>query len=236
MPVSAPLRLHVFQHVPHEDLGALAPLFAARGASVTVTRFFAGDAPPPHPDFDVLVVLGGPMNVYEHAAYPWLAGETEAIAAAVRAGRSVLGLCLGAQLLSVALGGTVTRSAHREIGWWPVERAREATGHPLADAFPPRFRTFHWHGDTFSIPPGAVRLFRSEGCDNQGFAFGERVVGLQFHPEITPDAVEAWIAAAGPGELDPARYVQDVAELAGIPDDFTGNNAWMEVLCGRLLA
>src|SRR5690606_27825157 len=150
------------------------------------------------------VVLGGPMNVYEDDKYPWLAAEREALRAALAAGKPVLGLCLGAQLMSVALGGAVTRNAHREIGWWPVEQLPGPDAHWAAACFPAAFTTFHWHGDTFSIPGGAVSLFRSAGCAHQGFAWGERAVGLQFHPEITPQAVGRWIEeaeAGGGGDL-----------------------------------
>ncbi len=218
------LRIHVFQHVPHEGSGSLASVFAAQGAELATTRFFADD-PLPSPDaFDLLLVLGGPMNVYEHARYPWLAEETAFIGEALRAGKAVLGLCLGAQLMAVALGGRVTANAHREIGWWPVERIPDADDNERASCFPERFTTFHWHGDTFSIPPGAVALFRSEACAHQGFAWGARAVGLQFHPEITADAVEAWIEVAqksgttgaggeSGGDLRPGPYVQTAAAM-----------------------
>ena len=232
----APLRLHVFQHVPHEGLGALAAFFDGIGAEIAFTRLYAGELPPDESDYDFLVVLGGPMNVYEEGEYPWLAPEKAAIGEALTAGKAVLGLCLGAQLMSVALGGKVTRNAHREIGWWPVEKLPGLHTYALASCFPDRFETFHWHGDTFSIPEGATALFRSEGCAHQGFAWGERAVGLQFHPEITADAVAAWIQASdaeGGGDLEPGPYVQS-AEAMQAGGDFAGNNAWMGALCGRM--
>lgn len=232
-----PLRLRVFQHVPHEGLGALEPFFAGWGAQVACTRFFDGELPPGPEAYDFLVVLGGPMNVYEEDKYPWLATEKAAIRVALDAGKAVLGLCLGAQLMSVALGGVVTRNAHREIGWWPVEKIPGVGAHWAASCFPDRFETFHWHGDTFSIPPGATALFRSEGCAHQGFAWGERAVGLQFHPEITSEAIAAWIRegeAEGGGDLAPGTYVQTAEAMRG-GGDFAGNNAWMGALCGRMI-
>src|SRR6185369_13107145 len=102
----------------------------------------------------------------------WLREEKRALRAALDSGKPVLGLCLGSQLMSEVLGGIVTRNTHREIGWWPVERLPGLASDPVASCFPDWFRTFHWHGDTFSIPPGAVSLFRSEGCAHQGFAWG----------------------------------------------------------------
>lgn len=231
------LRLRVFQHVPHEGLGALEPFFSRLGAEVACTRSFAGELPPDVSAYDFLVVLGGPMSVYEEDAYPWLAPEKVAIGEALRAGKAVLGLCLGAQLMSVALGGAVTRNPHREIGWWPVEKLPGRGDHWAASCFPDRFETFHWHGDTFSVPPGATALFRSEGCAHQGFAWGERAVALQFHPEITPEYVASWIRASettGGGDLKPGAYVQS-AEALRAGGDFAGNNAWMGTLCSRLV-
>lgn len=238
-PAVRPFRLQVFQHVAHEGLGSLEPLFAARGATIAYTRLFAGERPPEISTYDFLVVLGGPMNVYEIDLHPWLIPETGAIRAALLAGKPVLGLCLGAQLMSVALGGAVTRNAHREIGWWPVEKIPEAGGHRAAIGFPDRFTTFHWHGDTFSIPPGAVALFRSEGCAHQGFAWGERAVGLQFHPEITAEAIATWIAesqAEGGGDLKPGPYVQSPEAMARDATHVAANNRWMEALCGKLMS
>jgi GMP synthase-like glutamine amidotransferase len=177
------------------------------------------------------------MNVYEEDKHPWLAPEKAAIRAALDAGKAVLGLCLGAQLMSVALNGEVTRNAHREIGWWPVEKIPGYENHWASSCFPDRFETFHWHGDTFTTPSGAAALFRSEGCANQGFAWGDRAVGLQFHPEITVDAIATWIresVAEGGGDLKPGTYVQS-AEAMRKGGDFAGNNAWMGTLCRRMI-
>jgi GMP synthase-like glutamine amidotransferase len=235
---SMPLRLQVFQHVAHEGLGSLATVFAAQGATIAYTRLFTGERPPETSTYDVLVVLGGPMNVYEIDLYPWLSSETVAIRAALDAGKPVLGLCLGAQLMSVALGGVVTRNAHREIGWWPVAKIAEGADHPAVAGFPDRFLTFHWHGDTFSIPPGGTALFRSEGCAHQGFAWGPCAVGLQFHPEITAEAIATWIAEAkaeGGGDLKPGTYVQTAEDMVRDAVHVADNNRWMEALCRMLL-
>lgn len=212
----------------------MAPLFKARGASVRYTRFFAGERPPKPEAFDFLVVLGGPMGVYEEGEHPWLPSEKVALKAALDAGKPVLGLCLGAQLLADALGAKVAPGAHREIGWWPVERVHAAAVHPVAACFPERFSTFHWHGDTFAIPDGATPLFRSAACANQGFVWKDRAVALQFHPEITPEAISAWIAAAD-GDLRPGPWIQDEAALRGTPELYAENHRWMEKLCGAML-
>src|SRR5690606_28697951 len=165
-----------------------------------------GEDLPTCTDFDALIVMGGPMNVDEHARHPWLAGEKALIRAAINAGRPVLGICLGAQLIAASLGAPVTRNAETEIGWFDVELEPAGRASPLFAGFPPRFAAFHWHGDTFAIPAGAQRLMRSEACSHQGFALGARVVGLQFHLEVTAANARAMYAAERP---PPARYVQD---------------------------
>ncbi len=130
------------------------------------------------------------MNVYEEAEYPWLAAEKAFIAAAIGAGKPVLGICLGAQLIAAVLGGTVSKGPQPEIGWYPVELTPAGRELPLFAGFPDRFTALHWHGDTFSIPPGATHVASSAACANQAFAYdGGRVVGLQFHLEETRESL-----------------------------------------------
>ncbi len=228
-------RIHVFQHVPYEGLGAMEAIFAAVDAQIQRTCFFAGDIPPSSEAFDLLVIMGGPMGVYDEGEFPWLKAEKAAIKDAFAAGKGVLGICLGSQLMAEALEGRVTRNTYKEIGWWPVERLPEAQNHWVAQCFPERFKTFHWHGDTFSIPPEAVPLFQSEGCAHQGFAFGDKAVALQFHPEILPEIAATWLQT-GAAELTPGPYVQTPEQIAsGTPDDFAANNGWTGRLCRGLL-
>ncbi len=151
------------------------------------------------------------MNVYEEDRFAWLLPEKAFIAEAVAAGKVVLGVCLGAQLLSVVLGGSVAQNPQREIGWFPVNLTPAAASLPLFRDFPERFMAFHWHGDCFTIPPGAVHVARTEACDAQGFVHGDRVVGLQFHLESTPESIGALIEHCGhaaPSEQSD-NYIQD---------------------------
>lgn len=201
------MRVRVFQHVPFEGLGAIEPWLAARGASIETTRLFDGARIPPPQDYDWLVVMGGPMSVHDEAALPWLREEKRAVADAIGAGKTVLGVCLGAQLIASALGAPVVRGREREIGWHEIERVAAPSEHPLASALPPRAEVFHWHGETFALPPGAVHLARSEGCETQAFAIGPRVVGLQFHVETTPEGAAALVRHC-PEDLAPGRFVQ----------------------------
>jgi GMP synthase-like glutamine amidotransferase len=213
------MRVHVFQHVPFEGLGAIEPWLAARNAKVTWTRFFADPRIPAPDAYDWLIAMGGPMSVNDELTLPWLQGEKRAIAAAIDAGKTVLGVCLGAQLIASALGAAVTPNREREIGWFEIERVADPATHPLARALPPRTEVFHWHGETFALPASAVHLARSEACDAQAFAIGGRVVGLQFHLETTPESAAALVRHC-PEDLRAGRWVQSGDAMLGDPARF----------------
>ncbi|MBI4388853.1 MAG: type 1 glutamine amidotransferase, partial [Nitrospinae bacterium] len=174
------MRLHYLQHVPFEDLANIEVWARNKGHRISQTRFFANEPLPPVEAFDWLVVLGGPMNIYEEDRYPWLADEKRFIAQAVERKKVVLGICLGAQLLADVLGGKVVKNAHKEIGWFPVSLTGEGQRSAVTRNLPQRFPAFHWHGDTFHLPTGCERLAESEACANQAFAYQGRAVGLQF--------------------------------------------------------
>lgn len=206
------MRVRILQHVAFEGPAALAPALHAAGHSIALTRLWAGEPLPGLADFDWLVVLGGPMSVHDEAQHAWLAPEKGLVREAVAGGRRVLGICLGAQLIADALGAPVTPNREREIGWFPVERAPGAEASPFGRALPARFPAFHWHGETFALPPGAVRLASSAACAEQGFALGDRVLGLQLHVETTREAAEALVAHCA-DELVPGPWVQDAAAI-----------------------
>jgi GMP synthase-like glutamine amidotransferase len=221
--------------VPFEGIGSMAAWASEDGHSVAHTRFFAGELPPARPDFDMLIVMGGPMGANDDALLPWMHAEKAAIAAALAGGKAILGVCLGAQLLASVLGAPVTRNREAEIGWHPVRLSPEARGTWLAEAFPERFTAFHWHGDTFALPAGAVPFGASEACAGQGFLHGDRVLALQFHPEVTPASMEDLLRECG-GELRPAPFIQDAAALRagiGLAPEL---NAMMARACRRLAA
>lgn len=228
------MRIHALQHVDFEGLGHIGAWIENQGHPLTLTRLFAGDPLPRLEAFDRLVIMGGPMNIYEDDRYPWLAAERALIRAAVEAGKSAVGVCLGAQLLADALGSKVFAGANKEIGWWPVRLLGNAQDAGLLAGLPEQPTVFHWHGDTFDVPPGAVQLAESEGCRSQAFVYDNRVLGLQFHLESTPDTVRSILAHCG-HELVPARYVQSEAEiLAADPALFADVNRMLETLLNRL--
>ncbi|WP_457668968.1 type 1 glutamine amidotransferase [Thiolapillus sp.] len=209
----------------------MADWFADRGGTISCTRLYQDKIDSHHLDFDLLVVMGGPMGVYDDDQYPWLADEKQLIAAAIERGRKVLGICLGAQLIATVLGAPVTRNREVEIGWFPVRKRQEAGGSAIGRVLPEQLTAFHWHGDTFAIPNAAVPLYRSEACDNQAFVFEDRVVGLQFHLETTPTSAAALVQNCA-DELVDAPYVQSATEILGGQSHYPCIN---ETMC-RLLA
>jgi len=213
------VRVHALQHVPFEGLAALAPVLRAAGHEIATTRLYAGEALPAPEAFDWLVVLGGPMSANDEARFPWLAPEKRLIERCLASERAVLGICLGAQLLAAALGARVVRNPEREIGWFPIERVAGAEASRYGHALPKSALAFHWHGETFDLPAGAVHLARSAACEQQAFAWGERALGLQFHLETTAEAAAALIEHCDE-DLTPGPYVQPPKAILGDPTRF----------------
>ena len=213
------MRVHVLQHVPFEGLGSIGAWLDGQGAVVTATRFFADALLPDPAAVDLLVVMGGPMSVNDESRHPWLVAEKRFVGRVIGSGRAVLGVCLGAQMIAAALGARVTPNPEREIGWFPVASVLPPAAAPQSAQlfrFPGESIVFHWHGETFAIPAGAVHLARSAACRNQAFQYGRRVLGLQFHLEMTPQSV-AELVAAGRDQLVPERWVQPAAEILAAP-------------------
>ncbi|MSR21985.1 MAG: amidotransferase [Gemmatimonadetes bacterium] len=234
------MRAHCLRHVPFEGLGSIGPWLATAGYRITSTRFYASDRLPDPREIDFLVAVGGPMSVNDEETLPWLVEEKRFIRDCMEAGTPVLGVCLGAQLIASAMGAPVYPNSEREIGWFPIRASepraseRRAPERPASERagdshfrFPSSVEVFHWHGETFDLPPGAVHLARSVGCENQAFQLGGSVIGLQFHLETT--AATAWeLVSHSRDELSPSRFVQSEGEiLAASPDRYETINALM---------
>lgn len=210
------MRAHYLQHVPFEGLGSIESWLKMTGADISGTRLFDSASLPDPGTVDLLVVMGGPMSVNDEERFAWLAAEKALIRDVVESGKAVLGVCLGAQLIAAALGAAVYPNAVKEIGWFPIRGI--ASPNSAAFRFPDSAQVFHWHGETFDLPPGAIRLASSEGCANQAFQLGEAVIGLQFHLETTPSSARDIVAHCRE-ELIPSTFVQSEADILAAPEE-----------------
>jgi len=226
------MRIHYLQHVPFEDLANIESWARSRGHALTRTLLFQSESLPSMGDFDWLIVMGGPMNIYEHERYPWLVQEKEFIARAIACGKIVLGICLGAQLMADVLGGRVRSSGKREIGWFPVRLTAAGRASRIFGVLPGEFVALHWHGDTFSIPDGAVHTAESQACLDQAFELG-KAVGLQFHLESSMDSIDHLLLNCA-DELEDGEFVQRPKELRSHLDRFPEIRRLMEAFLDNM--
>ena len=203
----------IFRHFPTEGPGYFAEFLDRRGIRHRTIKVDQGEPVPESiADIPGIVFMGGPMSVND--PLPWIPKVLHLIRQAVAKNVPVLGHCLGSQLMSKALGGRVRRHRVKEIGWLPVQAVDSPVASKWLRGLPPRFEAFHWHGETFSLPPGASHILRSRYCRNQGFVIGNSLA-LQCHIEMTPDMVRTW-AEAGEREIaqaQPSISVQRRARL-----------------------
>ena len=210
----AVMRIEVATHVPFEGPGFIEEWAAREGHELEVLPLYQGSELNKGGIPELLVVMGGPMGVSDEELYPWMRKEKAGIAEAIDGGSSVLGICLGAQLVASVLGARVTKNPEPEIGWFPVHNSSPPGSEPdILRGIPSDFVAFHWHSETFEIPRGAISLFKSDACPNQGFLLGKHVLGLQFHLEITPAGVDSLAENCAP-EIRPAPYIQPREAIA----------------------
>lgn len=203
----------VLQHSPCETLGTIGEALGSAGVAVRSIRSFAGESVPVDTDeASGLIVMGGPMGVYDHPRYPYLLEGQKLIEQFLKAQRPILGVCLGSQLLATVLGARVMKAATKEIGWYPVTRTAWAPDDPLWKDIESPFMAFHWHGDVFPLPEGALRLASSALTACQAFRYGECAYGLLFHLEVTQSMIQAMVRAFS-DELREAKL--DGSELVG---------------------
>ncbi len=225
------------RHVAFEDLGLLGPLLSARGYDI---RYHDAGIEPFATDSliapDLVVVLGGPIGVYEQDIYPFIAGEIAAVAARLQSNRPILGICLGAQMMAAALGARVAPGPVKEIGYAPLTLTEAGRASALAP-----LRTtpvLHWHGDNCDLPAGCTLLAATAHCPVQAFARGPAQLALQFHLETEPARLEAWLVGhtveLGKAGIDP-RTLRDQARALGPALRETGNTVlarWLDTNVG----
>lgn len=197
-------QVFVLQHADAETPGTIAEVLADRDVKIRTVRSFAGEpVPAEHGDAAGLIVMGGPMSVYEQDRYPFLRDELRLIQRTQREGKPMLGVCLGSQLLAAAFGAQVIRAEQKEIGWYPVQLSEKAEADLVWKGIVPSFTAFHWHGDVFELANGAESLASSELTPLQAFRYGSNVYGVLFHLEVTESLIKAMISAF-PEELQAA--------------------------------
>ena len=231
------MRFHCLQHMPEEGPGHAADWLATHGHSLTFTRLFEPNpAFPAMDDFDGLLILGGATSVHDEENLPWLRAEKAFIQQVLRAGKVTLAICLGAQLVAQALGGEVRPNPDPEIGFWTVRFSAKALEHPLLRGWPEKAAVLHWHVDTFTVPPGAVRVGMSAGCATQGFVWGDGIIGLQFHPEMTVPMVEQLMRFEGHETAAEQEFVQTAEQIRAKLKSVWKGRKLLEVLLANLVA
>ena len=215
------MKVVAFRHVPFEGLGWIEPVLAARHIECEYADLFRHDAGLPDTESaGGLIFMGGPMSVNDDL--PYLRREEGYIREAAARGQPVLGVCLGAQLIARSLGSRVYRNDTKEIGWYDIRLTPAAAHDKVFAGIRDQETAFHWHAETFDLPPGAVLLASSERCRHQAFRVGANIYGLQFHPEVTPEMIADWCqqdANCGDvleldGPIDPHLHASRLAELS----------------------
>jgi GMP synthase-like glutamine amidotransferase len=218
----------VLQHIACEPPGVYEDVLRERGASLTRVEVDDGDDLPDWREFAAIVAMGGPMSANDDSSLPWLSAEKAFIAQAVRESMPFWGVCLGVQLLAASLGARVYAGAEPEVGVLPVELTEEGRRDPVFSALPPTVPALQWHGDTFDLPRGAVRLAGSPAYPNQAFRF-ENAYGVQFHLEVSSEMAREW--------MDVPEYASALERTIGGETMLRAVDTWVDEMLdhGRVL-
>jgi len=191
------MQVLIIKHVEIEGPGLIEYCLDQKRISYQVLCLDSGVRLPKPEDFTHIVLLGGPMNVYEEDRYPFLKNEDLFVKEAIQRGKSILGICLGAQLMAKALGAKVFKAPVKEVGWYDVSLTRIGSRDPLFSDLPKTFSVFQWHEDTFEIPKAGKLIATSSPISHQAFRYGENAYGLQFHLEVTEEMITEWVETYG---------------------------------------
>lgn len=201
------MNINIIQHVPFESPGHFIDIFESYKAHLSYLEIYR-EEPVIREDFDVLLIMGGPMNIYEEHIFPWLKEEKKIIGNAIENGKVIIGVCLGAQLIADALGSKVYPCRSREIGWFPVQKTNDR----VLNFLPDYITVFHWHGETFDLPENCISFYKSDLTEHQAFLCNNRVLGLQFHLEMELEGAKA-LCKNCREEMDGTSYVMDEKEI-----------------------
>jgi GMP synthase (glutamine-hydrolysing) len=227
------MKIAALFHVSFEKLGLIEDWILTRGYSLTEYHLYNDPRLPRLEEFDMLIIMGGPMSVNDEKRYSWLASEKELIKRCRECEIPVLGICLGAQLIASALGNRVFPGKHTEIGWFPVEFNQGEEARKLFPGLPTKVTVFHWHGDTFDLPQGALFLGSSAITPVQGFIMDGKLLALQFHLEVKPENISLMINHAGE-ELIASPHIQDASDLSAGLVNLPENKVLLEIFLDYL--
>jgi GMP synthase-like glutamine amidotransferase len=230
------MHIHCFQHESSETPGTIVEWAKIHSHTITYTCFFEKNfSLLPLDDFDVLLIMGGPMNVDEEEKYPWLPTEKNYIKKAIESGKKVLGICLGSQLIAAALGCQVYKGKEKEIGFFPVSFSDNALSNPIFNHFSKKYSLFHWHGDTYDLPENAMLIASTAICQHQAYIINSQVIGLQFHLEMNEYTIEKMILYGSDELLENSDFIQTSEEIRSRYTCLEKNRKDMFVLLNKFL-
>lgn len=244
------LRIHALFHTDYADLSFIKQWANAHNHPITVSRSYDNDALPAPDSFDWLIVMGGPMSVHDEDQHPWLIAEKELITQTIDASKTVIGVCLGAQLIAHCLGANVKPSGVKEIGWLPMQLTEAGQAHPLLQDLPKQpFTVFHWHGEGFDCPQGASIIAETQDWSNQGFIYqtllhkqrGIWILAWQCHFEVTKESLPKMVSngnkAIQSGLKDYSKTVQTPDEILELGAKYIEeNNERLAAMLNRIVA
>ncbi len=215
------MKIKFLQHVSFENAANIESWALSRSNSISSIRVYENEPFVGVDEFDMLAVMGGPMNIYEYDKHPWLTSEKQFIEETIKAGKLVIGVCLGAQLIADVLGAKVYKNKESEIGWFNVSLTKEAEQSRIFSGSEKEFPVFQWHGDTFSIPVGARPLAKSIACANQAFEYNDgRVLALQFHLETTQTSMNALLENCADEIKPDCAFIQSAEQIKDLAPEY----------------
>jgi GMP synthase-like glutamine amidotransferase len=219
------MKIHCLLHETFEGIASISDWISIHNHSVSYTRIFLNEPFPDTIDFELLIIMGGSASVYEEEKYQWLKEEKQFIKKAISSNCKILGICLGAQLLADVFKSRVYKGPEKEIGWFPVSFNKSELAY--LTFLPEQMTVFHWHGDTFDIPKGAIRIGSTEPIQNQGFMIDDHIFAIQFHLEMNENQVQQMLLHGGNDLAQKGNYIQSKNQIISQHEYFKSNNQLM---------
>lgn len=224
------MRIHYLQHIDFENIGYISKWANNKNYKVAGTKLFLGEKLPELYEFDVLIIMGGPMNIYEYDSYSWLKEEKRLIKQAIENNKYVIGFCLGAQLIADVLGGTISKNREKELGWFEIEKTEESYFESID-----KVTVFHWHGDTFTIPKNAMNIFKSKGCENQAFIYSDNVLAFQCHMEMEEENISLILKNCREELSEKGKFIQNEREIKDKKDYILDANRSLGIILNEFI-